>query len=109
MEIVPFGNKYKITIPLELDLSVFQQNVFAFDIGIEFTNSFGENQRQIFYGCTIKFTKTEFDSIPEEYFDISKETNGNVILYGLKDSVSELEAGAYNTLSVPEGVTHIDD
>lgn len=100
------GSFPTIDVYIDLDISVFQTEVFCFSLDITFINSYGCEQKNHFYGLTAKFSKQLTDQIPDDYYDIEEKSN-KVILKGLKSGVNKLEAGNYREMVIPNNVTDI--
>lgn len=101
------GDFYKISIPVNLSMSVFQTSVYSFGLNLEFINSYGYQQKTRLYGITSKFNKEWSRSIPADYFDIEYTQNNGAILKGIRADVNPLESGNYYSLDVPKEVTAI--
>lgn len=109
------GTGTKARIILDLDIGIYQNQAFPFNLKFTFTNSKHIEQNTTLYGFVGFFIKKQVDEVPEEYLDlvlISNEKNDDddeqFALKGIKKGVDSRDLVSYTKLVVPDNVVRIE-
>lgn len=103
-------SEIKAEIELDLDLGVYLNQAFSFNLRFNFVNSKGKEQSTKLYGFVALYERQKQDIIPDEYFDTERisGTNDELILHGIKKEVNLFDLVTYKIIKIPENVVAID-
>lgn len=112
---IEIGTGIKSRIILDLDIGIYQNQAFPFNLKFTFTNSKHKQQQTTLYGFVGFFIKKQVDEIPDEYFLLSKIANkksndgeDQYALKGIKEGVDPRDLVSYTKLVIPDNVVTID-